>query len=92
MDAITLDEVDKSAALKLLDVIEKEHLFSVSHFEPERIINSNYDYRFFVGYLGEKTPENITAIISIEPNNPGSGYFYVDQITGVKKGYGVKTL
>ena len=90
---IYIEEVKIYQAKKLIDEVQDKHLYDVYPFEPNNIrMGASIDDRFFVGYVGQPCVENATAVIAVKPNYPYGGFFYVDQITGIKKGYGIKTL
>ena len=90
---IYIEEVKIYQAKKLIDEVQDKHLYDVYPFEPNNIrMGASTDDRFFVGYVGQPCVENATAVIAVMPNYPYGGFFYVDQITGIKKGYGIKTL
>lgn len=90
---ITIMKMDRSACLDLLDEIGQQKLYTVKHWEPERIEKTSPDCIYYAGFIGSRfTPENCTAVIACRQNDPCPGFMYFDEMTGVKKGYGIKTL
>lgn len=90
---VTIVKMDRSSCLDLLKKIEQHSLYTVKHWEPERIEKTSPDCIYYAGFIGsEFTPENCTAVIACRQNDPHPGFMYFDEMTGVKKGYGIKTL
>ena len=85
--------MDRSSCFDLLKNIEQHGLYTVKHWEPDRILKTGQDCLYYAGFIGsEFTPENCTTIIACRRNDPYPRFMYIDEITGVKKGYGIKTL
>lgn len=99
LENITIVKLSKKACFKLLDEVENEELYTVKKdiFDPDRIRKTDTSLdkdstEYYVGYLGANKPENVTAFIAINYDRPSHGFVYINQLVGVKRGYGFKTL
>jgi hypothetical protein len=94
--AIDIVETPKKDCTALIDKIEKDKLYTVKKedFDPGRVRKTEYekDAKYYVGYLGDKKIENVTAILVVNFNRPDKGFAYINELVGVKRGYGFKTL
>lgn len=93
---IKIVEMPKVDCLALVDRIEKGKTYSVKDdvFDPGRVRKTERDItaKYYVGYLGDETDENVTAIIVVNFNRPDKGFIYINELVGVKRGYGFNTL
>lgn len=95
LEKIKIVKFPKKECLELLDEIEDEKIYTVKKdiFDPDRIRKvDDKSAKYYVGYLGDEKPENVTAFIVVNNDRPSNGFMYITQLAGVKRGYGFKTL